>query len=117
MKNLLTTIPQKGDLKHWADVEKILRGCNSEEDFWSFSCRYFPKDSGPGACCFIVHSGFVRGYFTVLEFTDRDICRYGADQQVAETFVGNKVLLAVWHPILPIPKQGFQGWHYTELRP
>lgn len=117
MKNLLTTIPQRGDLRHWVDVEKILQGCDSEEDFWSFSCRYFPKESGPGALCFLVHSGYIRGYFTVLDFTEEEVHRYGVNQQVAEVFTGPKVRLAVWRPIPPVAQRGFQGWRYTDLRP
>lgn len=116
MLNLLTTIPQRGALRHWPDVEKILQACDSEHDFWTFNCRHFPKRSGPGALCFIVHSGRIRGYLTVLEFTDEDVWRCGEDQQEAELTEGNKVKLAVWRPIRPIPHQGFQGWRYTHLQ-
>lgn len=117
MKNILTTVPQRGDLKHRADVEKIFQGCDSEEDFWTFGCRYFPKESGPGALCFMVHSGFVRGYFTILEYSTEPVYRYGTDQTVAQEFLGNKVKLAVWRPIPAQPKTGCQGWSYTDLQP
>ncbi|MBG8555066.1 hypothetical protein [Hymenobacter guriensis] len=117
MKNLLTTIPQRGDLRHWANVEKILQACDSEEDFWTFGCRYFPKESGPGALCFMVHSGYVRGYFTVLEFTEEDAWRCSEDQQEPELYQGPKVKLAVWRSIPTVPQRGFQGWRYTQLQP
>lgn len=117
MKNLLTTVPQRGDFRHWENVEPLLRECDSEEDFWSFSCRAYPKQSGPGALCFIIHSGYVRGYFTVLEFTEEDIWRSGEDQEEAELISGRKVTLAVWRAITPIPHRGFQGWRYTQLQP
>ncbi|MBT9394368.1 hypothetical protein KLP40_14450 [Hymenobacter sp. NST-14] len=117
MKNLLTTIPQRGELRHWADVEKILQGCDSEDDFWSFSCRHYPKESGPGQLCFMIHSGFVRGYFTILDFSDEDILRHGADQENPAIISGKKVILAVWRPISPIAHTGFQGWRYTDLKP
>lgn len=116
MKNLLTTIPQRDDLRRWEEVEQILLRCDSEENFWSFGCRHYPKKSGPGALCFMIHSGYVRGHFTVLEFTDEDVVRYGENQQEPELFRGPKVKLAVWRPISPVPQTGFQGWRYTELQ-
>lgn len=117
MKNLLTTIPQKQDLRRWPDVEKILQSCNSEQDFWSFNCRYYPKESGPGGLCFMIHSGYIRGYFTILEFSEEDVLRHGADQLSAAIITGKKVILAVWRSIPPIAHTGFQGWRYTDLRP
>lgn len=117
MKNLLTTIPQRGDFRHWVNVEQILQGCDSEEDFWTFSCRHFPKESGPGALCFIIHSGFVRGYLTVLEFSEDPVYRSGENQQEADLIEGKKVKLAVWRAVAPIAQTGFQGWRYTELQP
>lgn len=118
MKNILTTIPQRDDLRHWANVEPMLRECVDEESFWTFSCRYFPKDSGPGACCFMVHSGYVRGYFTILEFFNEAVYCTGTKVEEYEYKEGNKVKLATWRPLAePIPQTGFQGWRYTELRP
>lgn len=117
MKNLLTTIPQRGDFRHWRDVEKILQECDSEEAFWSFSCRYFPRESGPGAACFMVHSGFVRGYFTVFAFSEEPVERLGTNQAEAQLWDGRNVRLATWRPIVPLEQTGFQGWHYTHLRP
>lgn len=117
MKNVLTTIPQKGDLRRWANVEKILEACDSEEAFWTFSCRHFPKESGPGALCFIIHSGYVRGYSTVLEFSEEPVYRSSTNQHDEELIQGKKVKLAVWRPIQARTQIGFQGWRYTDLQP
>lgn len=117
MKNLICTIPQKGDLRHWRNVEPQLATCVDEENFWTFSCGHFPKQSGPGALCFIVHSGFVRGYFTILEFTEEAVYRTTGKGEEVEYKAGKKVKLATWRPLAePIEHVGFQGYWYTELR-
>jgi hypothetical protein len=119
VKNLITTIPARHDLRHWHDVEPRLRECVDEESFWTFSCTHFPKHAGPGAACFIVHSGFVRGWFTVLDFTTDPCYRTGTSDAVeAEWKEGPKVTLVTWRPLaVPLPMTGFQGWRYTDLQP
>jgi hypothetical protein len=117
MKNLLTTIPQRDDLRHWSDVEPMLRECIDEENYWTFSCAHYPKQSGPGALCFIVHSGFVRGYFTVLEFFDEAVYRTTGKGEEVEYKAGKKVKLATWRPLAEsIAQPGFQGYRYTQLQ-
>jgi len=117
VKNLLITIPQKGDLRHWCNVEPILEGCVDEENFWTFSCSHFPKQSGVGALCFIVHSGYVRGYFTILEFTEEAVYRTTTNQNEVEYKAGKKVKLVTWRRLgKPIERTGFQGYCYTDLQ-
>lgn len=117
LKNLLITIPQRDDLRHWQHVEPQLRECVDEENLWTFSCRYFPRESGPGALCFVVHSGYVRGYFTVLEFFEGAVYRTTAKDEQLEYKEGKKVKLVTLRPLSqPIEYTGFQGYKYTELQ-
>ncbi len=115
MKNIITTIPARDDLKHWHLVEPMLGDCTDEDNFWTFSCRYFPKGSGPGAICFIVHSGFVRGYFTILDFSAEPLYRSSTKVNELDYKEGNKIKLITFRPISPIAMKGFQGWRYTSI--
>lgn len=118
MKNLIITIPQRNNLRNWKDVEPELRKCVNEENFWTFSCRFFPKQSGPGALCFVVHSGYARGYFTVLEFFEGAVYRTTSKEEEIEYKEGKKVKLVTWRALAkPLAHPGFQGYKYTELRP
>lgn len=123
MANILTTIP-----KHRYDsVDECLenlRMCTGEEDeegqwwFWLINCAHLPNQkkvvSGESVC-YLVYDGHIRGY---LDIVDMDLSENYRDKHR----LGKKrntycVVMANWHPITPIPHQGFQGWRYTELRP
>lgn len=57
--------------------------------------------------CYMVHSGFVRGYCEVL-YT----C-YQEEGMVEEWPAGLYVVRSPeWNPIEPIPMRGFQGWRW-----
>jgi hypothetical protein len=66
-----------------------------------------------GARCYQVHDGAIRGWLTMLGFSDGS----GVIDPITGLSwpKGNYIVrLPRWHPVDPIPMQGFRGWRYYD---
>jgi hypothetical protein len=88
---------------------------------WYWMCRTssgLPKKIVVGeSVCFISFKGLVIGYFDIV--ATGTLGEYSFDPAERNTEWGQQqgVIMANWHPGHYGPEPGFQGWHYTELRP
>lgn len=69
--------------------------------------------------CYIVHSGYVRGWNAVRSITkrgEREVARVVSDAFSGFWPAGWYIVRdPEWHPIDPlVPMRGFQGWRYFE---
>lgn len=69
--------------------------------------------------CYIVHSGYVRGWNPIRSITkrgEREVARVVSDAFSGWWPAGWYIVRdPAWHPIEPlIPMRGFQGWRYFE---
>jgi hypothetical protein len=112
--NLVITWPKRRSLESYLD------GCkHAEENGLQINFRIAkpPARKVTGARVFVVHDAYIRGFHTLIEVVER------GENEVAivngDAFAGfwpagwYLVRDPTWHPIVPIPMKGFQGWRYA----
>jgi len=121
MTNILTTIP-RAKFRTWEEAQAILRQCDGEAHgrrqpmFWLINTVNLPrKITLMDSVCYMVFDGFIRGYFNIVDTDQSENWRF--KHRIGKPRTTQCIVMANWHPIRPIPKTGFQGWRYTELKP
>lgn len=120
MKNILTTIP-RSKFPNWATAERVCKKCDGvgyphrSAWFWLVNCTRLPTQSGPGAVCFMIFDGKVRGYFDIVDTDQSENWR--GKHEIGKARTTQCLVLANWHPYDGPEMPGFQGYRYTELRP
>lgn len=113
MSDIIITWPSSRPLESY--IEQILSAGAAGNKHINFRVARLPKYAGPGDRCYVVHSGFVRGYNVIIE------CRPIEEDIVLDPLTdefwpaGNYIVRdPAWYPITPSAYKGFQGWHYVK---
>ena len=114
MKNVVATIP-KSRFASWSQCLATCKACDGEQYYWLVNTANLPKQSGTGAVCFMVYDGQIRGYFDIVDTGPTE--KYRKIHRIGKRRNTQSLLLANWHPYNGPAMTGFQGWHYTELKP
>jgi hypothetical protein len=114
--NVLSTIPIS-KYKTWTWAEKAVKSADGDGRyrFWLVNVQALPAKTEIGDFCYMVHSGFIRGYFEIVDIKWTEDCR--SFHRIGKPRNTWSLVLATWHDIDPIPQKGFQGFRYTSLSP
>lgn len=107
-KDIVITLPKT--IK-WSDYEKELDTVKDGKQVMNFKVGHFPKIS-PGAKCYILHDGFVRGWMTVVKLSEKNFTCSTTGKEWKGKFIERT---GKFNKIEPIPMQGFQGFRYFNL--
>jgi len=106
-RDIIVTLPAK---VKWEDYEKeLLAVAENDEMILNFKVPFFPKETGVGCRCYLVHKGFIRGWMKIVGFHEDDfIC------EITGNYWSGKFIerSGKFHKIDPIPMKGFQGFKY-----
>lgn len=107
MRDIVVTLPAT---VKWEDYEKELEQVITGEIRLNFKVPNFPKETGVGCKCYVVHKGFVRGWMEIVGFRDDDfLCEFTGKYWDGK-FIERS---GEFHYLLePIPMKGFQGFRY-----
>lgn len=113
MRDIVVTWPKSKPLEVYLDELLAAVIAGAEINFrLPTSPRYVPER------CYMVHSGYVRGYNLVRSVQwrgPREVLRVASDPLAGYWPAGWYVIRAPeWHPIALIRMQGFQGFRYFE---
>ncbi len=113
MSDIIITWPSTRPLESY--ITQILAAGAAGQKHINFRVSRLPKYADKGDRCYVVHSGFVRGYNPIVE------CRPVEDNIVLDPLTdefwpaGNYIVRRpAWFPITPIPHKGFQGFRYIK---
>jgi hypothetical protein len=111
MRDIIITLPAT---IAWADYEKELANVRDNGDILNFKIPSVPKEAKPGARCYLVHKGFIRGWMTITHIGKRSAftCQTTGIPFKAGIYVQRA---GMFHPLqTPVPHKGFQGFRYFE---
>lgn len=112
MKDLVVTWPKSKPLSAYL---KELERAVAERLEINFKVPTRPAWAGR---CYMVHDGAIRGYNLVTGIVYRragEVARVESDALAGFWPEGWYIVRAPeWHPIIPIPMRGFQGYRYLD---
>lgn len=110
MKHIAITIP-KSIL--WTTYSEELRAAESG-DIINYKVSFFPKGIEFGKSrCYVVHDGMVKGWMTIVGFSEAPFRRSVTGKQWIGKFICRS---GVFHDMKTIvPMNGFRGFRYVEV--
>lgn len=112
MRNLIITLPAKNK---WEDYSRELQAVADRSMVLNFKIPSMPKESGPGARCYLVHRGVIVGYMEIADIVVRDgfTCDSSGKEWDAGIYVQRH---GPFHFFLNPPEhRGFQSYHYYDV--
>lgn len=113
MQDLVVTWPKSKSLD--AYLKELERAVSERLEI---NFRVPTKPHLTPARCYIVHSGYVRGYNLIRKIEwrgEREVARVESDAFAGFWPAGYYIVRdPLWHPITPIPMRGFQGYRYMD---
>ena len=105
-KDIIITLPAK--IK-WEDYQKELDAVKDGGMVLNFKVPYFPKETGVGKKCYLIHKGAIRGWMEIVGMQEQDFVCEVTGKQWTGKFIQRS---GPFHEISPIPMKGFQGFKY-----
>ena len=105
--DILITIPKT---VKWEDYQKELDMAADGSYQLNYQVRHFPRHTSVGDRCYVVHTGYVRGYMIISGFSEKPF----TCQTTGKKYDGNKFIQRTgkFFKIKPHPKTSFRGFQY-----
>lgn len=105
-KDIVITIPAK--IK-WEDYQKELDAVKDGSMVLNFKVPFFPKETGVGSKCYLIHQGHIRGWMKIVGMSEEEFTCEVTGKKWRGRFIQRS---GPFHKITPIPMKGFQGFKY-----
>lgn len=110
--DIVLTWPQKVP---YAEYVSELNRAVAESKVIYFKVSALPKKASVGDRCYMVHSGYVRGWSQIVGFNDGTVVPDAVRDSDSWTLGKYIVRSPIWHELQYLPRQqGFQGFRYAD---
>jgi len=105
-RDIIITLPAKIE---WNEYQKELDMVKDGTNVLNFKVSYFPKETGIGSKCYLIHRGVIKGWMLIVGFEEKDFVCEVTGNKWSGKFIQRS---GMFYPISPIPMKGFQGFRY-----